>query len=251
MNCSQIIDNEYIIIFEKELRLQHVPGNYNRKLLKKFGNLADKRPMNRKFPAYRAFSLLILLLSLSSSVYAYRYAYAEQFYKLYRRNLYHYPEDIMTNINYLLAARASPFVNPLNALAQIEDVKQWKYYQALFMMHINLLLVKEHMNLADRFDKYNAYFYNAPWKRSNLDSLTKAESYYKFALTFWPEVLRWAAEANKPEYKWLELDRIASWKTELANINNKTIDYPAIIQRDLDRLEQVRAKFQNMGPNTY
>ncbi|MEM9423658.1 MAG: hypothetical protein AAF975_02575 [Spirochaetota bacterium] len=182
---------------------------------------------------------------------AYRYAYAEQYYKLYRRNLYYYPEDIMGNINYLLAARSAPFVNPLNALAEIRDEKDWKYYQSLFIMHVNLMLLKEHLNLADRFDKYNAYFYNAPWRRSNLDSLDKAEAYYKMALTFWPEVLRWAAEANKPEYRWLELDRVAAWQTELAKINDKTTDYEAIIQRDLQRLQQVRAKFQEMNKNTY
>ncbi len=186
-----------------------------------------------------------------SHLEAYNYAYAEQYYKLYRRNLYYYPEDIMGNINYLLAARSSPFVNPLNALAEIGDKEEWKYYQALFVMHVNLLLVKEHMNLADRFDKYNAYFYNSPWRRSNLDSLDTAEKYYKMALSFWPEVLLWAKEASKPEYRWLDLYRVASWETELANINDQTIDYDAIIQRDLDRLQKVRTKFQSMDKDTY
>ncbi|WGK70363.1 hypothetical protein P0082_05745 [Candidatus Haliotispira prima] len=221
--------------------------------------MADKQAMRKKLNlakriAFCAASLLVVgsLLSVRNpGLEAYRYAYAEQYYKLYRRNLYHYPEDIMGNINYLLAARSSPFVNPLNALAKIEDEKDWKYYQALFVMHVNLLLVKEHMNLADRFDKYNAYFYNAPWKKSNLDSLDKAESYYRMALSFWPEVLRWAQEAGKPEYRWLEPHGVAAWMTELANINDKTIDYQAIIRRDLDRLVQVRTRFQAMDENTY
>ncbi len=213
----------------------------------------DNRKLPQQYLHYYKYIFLCLIMGLFSLniLSAYRYAYAEQYYKLYRRNLYYYPEDIMSNINYLLAARSSPFVNPLNALAKINDKKEWKYYQALFTMHVNLMLVKEHMNLADRFDKYNAYFYNAPWRRSNLDSLDKAESYYKMALKFWSEVLRWAIEASKPEYKWLQLERLASWQTELANINDQTIDYQAIIQRDLERLQQVRSKFESMDRNTY
>ncbi len=208
----------------------------------------------------RGLVLVLLALPLFSmrpdttflpSLQAYRYIYAEQYYKLYRRNLYYYPKDIMANIGYLLAARSAPFVNPLNALAKIKDKTNWKYYQALFFMHVNLMLVQEHMNLADRFDKYNAYFYNAPWRRSNLDALGKAEKYYKVALTFWPEVLRWAGEASKPEYRWLDLYGIADWQTELANIKSQTIDYEAVIQRDLKRLQQVRAEFQNMDQDTY
>ena len=193
----------------------------------------------------------IFLALILHPLYAYRYAYAEQYYRLYRRNLHHYPKDIMANINYLIAARSAPFVNPLYALAKIETETEWKYYQALFFMHVNLMLVKEHLNLAARFDKYNAYFYNAPWRRSNLASLETAQKYYQMALSFWPEVLRWVAEANKPEYRWLELKRVATWQTELAQINEKSIDYEAIIARDLERLAQVHAKFEAMDANTY
>ena len=188
---------------------------------------------------------------LLNPLYAYRYAYAEQYYRLYRRNLHHYPEAIMANINYLMAARSAPFANPLYALAKIETETEWKYYQALFFMHINLLLVKEHLNLAARFDKYNAYFYNAPWRSRNLASLQTAQKYYQMALDFWPEVLRWAEQAGRSEYRRLELKRIAAWQTELARINDKSIDYEAIIARDLERLEQVRARFQAMNQNTY
>lgn len=182
---------------------------------------------------------------------AYRYRYAEQYYKMYRRNLYHYPEDIMTNINYLLAARSSPFANPLNALAEIETPEEWKYYQKLFLMHVNLLLLKEHMNLADRFDKYNAYFYNAPYRKTNLESLQSAEKFYRQALTYWPEAVRWAEEASAKTYRWYELEEVAAWRDEAWQIVHRELDYQEIIERDLDRLLQIRERFAAMDNGTY
>jgi hypothetical protein len=58
-------------------------------------------------------------------------------------------------------------------------------YRYLFTMHLNLKLVEEYLALGSKWDKRNAYFYNAPWKDQNLESLKTAETCYKTAEHYW------------------------------------------------------------------
>lgn len=192
--------------------------------------------------------LFLLLFSLTP-VYAYKILYAEQWYKLFHRHLYEYPDDCLENISYLEQALKSDFANPLNALGKIKDEKDWEKYRYLFKMHVNLLIIQQYMMLGKNFDKQNAYFYNYPWKFSNLDSLDKAEQIYRTALYYWNEAKQWAAKAN--ELKEVPLDDLQFWTDEAWRIDTADLDYEFIINRQLGNLEAVRQKFKEMGPGTY
>ncbi len=182
-------------------------------------------------------------------LHAYKIEYAEQFYELYHQNLYQYPEDYQENIWYLERALRSSFANPLNALARIENPREWERYRTLFYMHLNLELVKQYRGLAAEYDKREAYFYNYPWKFANLDSLDTAESCYKTALLYWEEALSWWAKLHTMPY--VHLDEIEEWEDERLRIDRGELDFGEFIAIDLNRLERVRKAFEEMDRNTY
>ncbi len=199
--------------------------------------------------ARRAVSLVILTFLLPMGAEAYNILYAEQYYKLYHQNFYQYPEDYRENIWYLERALERPFVNPLNAMAEIEDKSEWERYRYLFAMHLNLELVKQYRRLGAKYDKRKAYFFNEPWKDQNLESLDIAESYFETALHYWNRALTWWARAEKTEYHHLE--EVQYWEDERYRIKTGDLDYAAIIGRDLERLREVRRTFSRMDENTY
>ena len=192
---------------------------------------------------------MLCALLVPADAVAYEILYAEQYYKLYHQNFYQYPSDFNENIWYLERALASDFANPLNALALVETPEEWERYRYLFAMHVNLELVKQYRYLAAEYDKRAAYFYNAPWKNQNLDSLRYAESYYQAALHYWSEALAWSSRAWRLSY--IELERAQYWADLNYRIEHYELDYDEIIQMDLDRLESVRQRFLEMDENTY
>jgi len=199
-------------------------------------------------------ALLALLLAAVPLLPAagWRILYAEQYYRLYHEQLHHYPDDVMEDIHYLelaLKADFAPFANPLYALAVIHDTTEWERYRNLFYMHVNLKLIYLYLQLGAKYDKMVAYFYNYPWKRQNLESLATAEQVYKVAYGCWTEAQKWSALA------WgmrdVHLPQIQEWEDENFRIENGDLDYKDTIDRQLARLEQVRADFQKMDQHTY
>ena len=192
--------------------------------------------------------LILLFLLCTTGLFAYKILYAEQFYRLYHLHFYQYPDDTMENIFYLEQALKSDFANPLYALAEIENEEQWAQYRTLFKMHVNLKLVDLYLTLGSKYDKMVVYFYNAPWREQNLESLETAEQAYRVALQYWGEARLWAAELP-----WLyhNLEEIQNWEDERARIWSGDLDYGEIISTHLNRLQRVRQQFLNMDENTY
>jgi hypothetical protein len=196
--------------------------------------------------------LLVLgLLALTTAVpaTAYKILYAEQWYNLVHRHLYEDPDSTLENIYYLERALRADFANPLNALTVIRNENEWTRYRALFRMHVNLLLVQQTLLLGANYDKQNAYFYNYPWKGANLDSLDKAEKIYQTAIGYWNDAQTYSAQATNTPPLWL--DGLQAWTDEQWRIETGDLNYQKIIQKQLDRLGAVRAKFKAMGPGTY
>jgi hypothetical protein len=189
--------------------------------------------------------LVVPLLSLS----AWRILYAEEYYQLYHEHLHHYPDDTMEDIYYLETALKADFANPLYALTPIKDKVEWERYRDLFSMHLNLKLISCYLTLGNKYDKMVAYFYNAPWKRQNLESLATAEQVYKVAYGYWTKAKEWSAKAWA--LRDVHLDAIENWQEENYRIETGDMDYPDTIDRQLARLARVRADFQKMDKTTY
>ena len=203
--------------------------------------------MKRWVPTF----FIVLILILASGVpaaYGYNLLYAEQFYRLFRMNFYTYPEDALENIFWLERALRADFANPLNALARIEDEEDWARYRSLFRMHVNLKLVEQYLLLASKYDKRNAYFFNEPWKETNLKSLEKARTIYSMADYYWEEALRWSAEVPS---SFTVLEDVQFWEDENHRIRTGDLDYREIIDKHVNRVDEVIRTFEEMDEDTY
>ena len=195
------------------------------------------------------FLILVLLPGIRLSAYV--VTYKEQYYRLFHLHLNQYPDDTIENIYWLEKALGADFCNPLHAFALIENETQWEKYRYLFMMHINIKLVEQHLFLGNKWNKRNAFFYNAPWKEQNLDSLKTAETCFKTALYYWEEALIWKEKLDDRRFRFMNLHRVQFWEDEAGRIEKKTLDYGKTINRELSLLQRVRERFQAMDENTY
>jgi hypothetical protein len=207
---------------------------------------------NMKPSGFRAVAwLLLFILVPVFSLNAYLVRYKEQFYRLYHLHYIQYPDDSMENIYWLEKAAKADFANPLYAIALIEDETQWEKYRYLFMMHINLKLIEQYLYLGNKWNKRNAYFYNAPWKEQNLESLETAETCFRTALFYWKDAQEWAEKSLDRRFRWINLKNVQFWEDEAGRIEDGELNYEKIIGRELDLLEKVREKFQSMDETTY
>jgi hypothetical protein len=174
-----------------------------------------------------------------------RIRYKEQFFRLYHLHYVQYPDDTMENIYWLEKALQADFANPLYAVALIEDEAQWEKYQYLFMMHLNLKIIEQYLFLGNKWNKRQAYFYNAPWAAGNLESLAIAETCFKAALSYWDEAVSWATKAQDRRFRFVQLDRVQYWQEEAHRIQRQDLDYEKIIRRELGLLQKVRERFQS------
>ena len=195
--------------------------------------------------------VFLLFLSIKPPLNAYLVQYKEQYYRLFHVHYIQYPDDTMENIYWLEKALDADFANPLHALALIENESEWEKYRYLFMMHLNLKLIEQYLFLGNKWNKRNAYFYNAPWKEQNLESLEIAETCYETALHYWEEAKEWAAKAQDRRFRFMNLRRVQFWEDEAGRIESNTLNYERTIVRELALLQNVRERFQAMDASTY
>ena len=214
-------------------------------------NADIQREMNKSIKALICLLLAVFTLGPSLPLNAYYVTYKEQWYRLFHVHMHQYPDEIMENIYYLEKALTADFSNPLYALTLIENETQWEKYRYLFMMHINLKLIEQYIRLANKWNKRNAYFYNAPWRDINLEALETAERCLYAGLYYWNDAKEWAAKARERRFLFLHLDRVKYWEDEAYRIENNMLNYERIINRELRLLQQVRERFEAMDENTY
>ena len=195
-------------------------------------------------------ALVLVFLAASLPLDGYYVTYKEQYYRLFHIHYIQYPDDSMENIYWLEKAMKADFANPLYALTLIEDEVQWEKYRYLFNMHINIKLIEQYLFLGNKWNKRKAYFYNAPWKEQNLESLETAEICYRTAMYYWDQALEWAEKANERRFRWINLQKIQFWQDEAFRIEKGSLDYGKTIRRELTLLQKVRERFEAME-NTY
>jgi hypothetical protein len=210
-----------------------------------------KREKGFGFWGRRLLAAALLAALNAPGLRAYPVQYKEQFFRLYHLHYIQYPDDTMENIYWLERALRADFANPLYAMARIEDETQWEKYRYLFMMHVNLKLIEQYLFLGNKWNKRNAYFYNAPWKEQNLKSLETAETCFRTALYYWKDAAEWGEKALDRRFRFINLTQVQLWEDEAGRIESKALDYEKIIRRELDLLQNVRERFQAMDENTY
>lgn len=195
---------------------------------------------------FKTLAVFLILLFAISPAFSYMVKYKEDYYKLFHVHYQQYPDDVMENIYWLEKAVQADFCNPLYTGVKINDEADWEKYRYLFMMHINLKLIEQHMRLGRVYDKQVAHFYDAPWKDQYLENLSKAKSCYEAGLYYWQEAKLWAEKANTGKFKFLFLTDIQNWEDERERIGNGNLDYEKILNRELTRLNKVIDDFEKM-----
>ena len=189
---------------------------------------------------------ILVFIAVAIPVNAYYVTYKEQYYRLFHVHYIQYPDDSMENIYWLEKTLKAPFANPLYALAKIENEIQWEKYRYLFMMHMNIKMTEQYLFLGNKWNKRNAYFYNAHFRDQNLESLDIAETCYRTALIYWADALEWAQKANERRFRWIDLSGVQFWMDEAFRIERGTLNYARTINRELERMQRVRERFQAM-----
>ena len=195
--------------------------------------------------------LIALLCFFQMPMHAYMVKYKEDFYRLYHVHYQQFPDDCIENIYWLEKAAQADFCNPLYANAKIENKKQWEKYRYLFQMHINLKLIEQHLRLGRIYDKKVAYFYDAPWQEEYLRNLEKALSCYNAGFYYWQEAQIWAEKAGVKEFYFLTLTDVQFWEDELERIKTGELNYGAMLEREVKRVESVRDSFLAMDSKSY
>lgn len=186
-----------------------------------------------------------------SETSAYMVKYKEDFYRLYHVHYQQFPDDCIENIYWLEKAVQADFANPQYADAKITDKKEWEKYRYLYMMHLNLKLIEQHLRLGRTYDKKVAYFYDAPWQEEYLNDLDKAKSCYSAGLYYWQEAKLWAEKANAASFNFLFITDLQNWEDERERIKTGELDYEKMLNRELTRVQNVIDTFIAMDNKTY
>ncbi len=198
----------------------------------------------------RILCIICFLLSVHT-LFSYEIIYKEQYYRLFHNTYRQTSDEILENIYWLERAVKADFCNPQYALAKITTKDDWEKYRYLFMMHINLKLIEQHMRLARIWDKQVAYFYDAPWKEEYLADLETAQKAYRMGLLYWKEAQLWAEKAGEGRFYFMNMQDIQYWEDERTRIANGDLDYNKILTRELQRVQNVIDTFEAMDENTY
>lgn len=170
---------------------------------------------------------------------AYMVKYKEDYYKLYHVHYQQYPDDCMENIYWLEKAVKADFANPLYAKAKITNEEEYEKYRYLFMMHLNLKLIEQHLRLGRIYDKKAFYFYDCPWKDEYRSNLEKTKACYEAGYYYWKEACLWAEKANIGKFKFLFIQELQNWEDERERIGNGELNYKLTLDRELKRVNRI------------
>ena len=168
--------------------------------------------------------------------------YVEDYYLLYGLKQYYNENTLRRNIDRLSTALQCKFRHPSEALIQVTSEEEYLKYRNLMFMHINMLLLRDHLKIAARYDKRNIYFYSADFAKDIRDSLDIAERYYNDALPYWREALKYAQKASEIK---ITTD-MGTVETERFNIVKGNTDFERIIGKHISKLKKNRLKLDSM-----
>lgn len=230
--------------------------------MKLFGNFKNNEKNIKKSSksvksksVLKLFSTLILAFTMfvisTPNANAYMVKFKEDYYRLYHIHYQQLPDDCIENIFWLEKAVQADFANPQYADAKITSKKEWEKYRYIYMMHLNLKLIEQHLRLGRIYDKKVAYFYDAPWKEQYLRDLEKAKTCYTAGLTYWKEAKLWAEKASTAGFNFLFIKDLQNWEDERERIQTGELNYEKILNREINRVQGVIDDFLAMDDKTY
>jgi len=168
--------------------------------------------------------------------------YLEDYYELYGMKQYYNENSLRKNIERLKTAMECKFRHPSEAIVRIESEEEYLKYRKLMFMHINMLIMRNHLSIASRYDKQKIHFYNAEFAKEINESLDIAEKYYSEAVPYWENAKKYAEEASAIKIT-TDLGFIES---ERYSIIHKEYDFGKIIDNYLKKIKEKKKKLSEM-----
>jgi len=160
--------------------------------------------------------------------------YVEDFYQLYGMKQYYNENSLRKNIARLETALTCKFRHPSQALVKVESEEEYLKYRNLMFMHINMLIMRNHLKIATRYDKQKVRFHDLDFAKEIKESLDIAEGLYRKAIPYWFEARKYAQKASEikitTDLGYIESERHA--------IMRGSTDFEKIIGDHLRRLEK-------------
>ncbi|MDY6935832.1 MAG: hypothetical protein SVZ03_16635 [Spirochaetota bacterium] len=167
--------------------------------------------------------------------------YLEDYYQLYGKKQYYNENSLRKNIERLKRALECRFRHPSEALIKIETKDEYLKYRRLMFMHINILIMRNYLRIASRYDKRRIYFYNLDFAKEIRESLDIAEGLYRKAIGYWNKAKGYAEKASNiritTDLGFIESERYSIIKGEL--------NYRRIIDDHIKRLKEKRKTLNN------
>lgn len=164
--------------------------------------------------------------------------YLEDYYELYGMKQYYNENSLRRNIERLRTGLSSKFRHPSMALARVETQEEYLKYRHLMFMHMNILIMRNYLRIAARYDKRQINFYHRDFAREIQESLTAAEGLYRQAQPYWDVAKDHAFRASEIKIT-LDLGFIES---ERKSIIRGDLDYGKIIGGYLGKLQAKRER---------
>jgi hypothetical protein len=108
-------------------------------------------------------------------------------------------------------------------------------------MHINMLIMRNYLKIAARYDKHRIYFYNADFADDIKKSLDIADGLYRQAVPYWNRAREHARKASSVRVT----TRLAAMESERYAIIKNELDYDRIIGNHIDRLKVKKKKLDD------
>ncbi len=167
--------------------------------------------------------------------------YLEDYYLLYSMKQYYNEGSLRRNIERLKTALNSKFRHPSQALVKTESEAEYLKYRNLMFMHINMLIMRDQLKIAARYDMRKLNFYNLDFAEDIRKSLDTAAEYYREALPYWQEARKYAMKASEIKIT-TDLGTIESERYSIINGNT---DFGKIIENYLQRIEKKKIVLDN------
>lgn len=171
--------------------------------------------------------------------------YVEDFYELYGMKLYYDENSLRKNIDRLKIALTCKFRHPSQALVKVETEEEYYKYRNLMFMHINMLIMRNYLKIATRYDKKRIYFYDIDFAKDLQESLKIAEQMYKKALPYWNEAKKHAEIASTVRLT----TNLSHIETQRVKIIRGEIDFVKIINNHITRVNQKQRQLDALIAN--
>ena len=105
-------------------------------------------------------------------------------------------------------------------------------------MHINILIMRDQMKIAARYDRPNLKFYDQVFAKEIRESLDTAEKYYSDAIPYWEKAKQYAHAASTVKVT----TDLGYMETERFRIIQGDLDYGKIIKGHLNKVNEKKRK---------